>query len=265
MFNQHDQRLIRDENSVFQLVAVSVLGDREEQQDSFGYRLMDNEGFVIVCDGMGGHEGGSQASTVAVQTFLERYGQDGFGVDRNSGMIATAKVADERVCRLTNTRGERLKAGSTLVAICIEGRRLLWCAAGDSRAYLLRNGELKKLTTDHNYMSVLTEKRDVGLLNQMEFERESTRGEALISFLGVGNLSLIDYAKVPLALQQNDRIIVMSDGLYKCVTEAEIGRILDNFSNLGEALQALEAKAQRNAKSQKIVRDNMTVALINVK
>ena len=57
----------------------------------------------------------------------------------------------------------------------------------------------------------------------------------------------------------------MSDGLYKIVSDSEIARILDNFSNIGEAVQALELKVQKKAKNGTEARDNMTVALIKVK
>ena len=92
------------------------------------------------------------------------------------------------------------------------------------------------------------EKANAGLLDEEEFAKEDVRGEALISFLGIGNLALIDYSKSPLELQKDDKIIIMSDGLYKIVSDAEIARILENFNNIWEAVQALEMKAKKNAK-----------------
>lgn len=265
MFNQKDQSLIRDENDAFQLAALSVIGHREDQQDSFGHRLQQNQGLVIVADGMGGHEGGKQASELAVKTFLEGYAQSGADIARSDVLVGIAKQADQGVSQLRNEAGQLLKAGSTLVAISISARQLMWCSIGDSRAYLIRGTEMVQLTLDHNYHTVLVEKLNAGLLNQREFEIEDARGEALISFLGIGNLSLVDYSETPLQLKQDDKIIMMSDGLYKVVTEEEIARIVDNFNNIGEALQALEMKAQRNAKNNGICRDNMTVALIKIK
>ncbi len=265
MLYHRDQQLIRDENSAFQLAALSVIGDRDDQQDSFGYSLKQDEGLVVVCDGMGGHEGGKQASELAVETFLAQYAENYLHARQTDVLVETAKMTDGMIARLKNENGDLLRAGSTLIAVIVNRKRLMWCSAGDSRAYLLRNGEMVQLTQDHNYHTVLVEKMNAGLLDKNAYERENVRGEALISFLGIGNLSLVDYSKTPLELVKDDKILLMSDGLYRIVADSEIARILDNFSNIGEAVLALEMKARRNAMSSQEPRDNMTVALIKIK
>ncbi|MBR3919782.1 MAG: serine/threonine-protein phosphatase [Clostridia bacterium] len=265
MLYHSDQQLVKDENSAFQMAALSVVGDREDQQDSFGYALKQDEGLIVVCDGMGGHEGGKTASEMAVQTFLTRYSEEYIIAQQTEMLIETAKKTDAMISRLKNDQGDLLKAGSTLVSILINRKKMMWCSVGDSRAYLVREGEMVQLTQDHNYHTVLVEKLNAGLLNKAEFEKENARGEALISFLGIGNLALIDYSEIPLEIKKDDKIIIMSDGLYKIVSDSEIARILDNFNNIGEAVQALEMKAKKNAKNNDESRDNMTVVLIKIK
>lgn len=259
------QHPITDENAAFQLAALSVIGDRKEQQDSLGYALKQEEGIIVVCDGMGGHEGGKTASALAVETFLSCYTECSLPAKQMDVLLETAKKADGKIFQLRNHQGELLKAGSTLVSVIIDRKNLMWCSVGDSRAYLVRGGTLVQLTQDHNYHTVLVEKMNAGLLDEDEFRKENMRGEALISFLGIGNLSLIDYSETALALQRDDKILIMSDGLYRVVTDAEISRILENFNNIGEAVQALEMKAAKNAKNSGDSRDNMTVALIKIK
>lgn len=259
------QQLIEDSNSAFQIAVLSVIGDRAEQQDNFGYILKQDEGMVVVCDGMGGHEGGQIASETAVKEFVSRYTENEQIEKQTEVLINTAKIADAQVAQLKNEQGDLLRAGSTLVSIIINKKKLIWCSVGDSRAYLIRGGEMVQLTLDHNYHTVLVEKMNAGLINKEEFLAEDARGEALISFLGIGNLALIDYSETPLELQKDDKIIIMSDGLYKIVSDSEIARILDNFNNISEAIWALEAKAKKNVKNSAISRDNMTVALIKIK
>ena len=192
MLYHSDQQLIKDENSAFQMTALSAIGDREDQQDSSGYILKQDEGLILVCDGMGGHEGGKLASGLAVQTFLSQYSENFVISNQTDFMIDIAKKTDLAIAQLKNEQVDLLKAGSTLVAILINRRKLMWCSVGDSRAYLIRDGEMVQLTQDHNYHTVLVEKLNAGLIGESEFTQENVRGEALISFLGIGNLSLID-------------------------------------------------------------------------
>lgn len=264
LYNGNGQT-VKDENCAFQIAALSLIGDREDQQDSLGYVLRQDEGIIVVADGMGGCEGGKTASELAVKTFLSQYDENHSSVNQTEMMIATAKKTDELIAGLKNENGGLLKAGSTVVSIIINRRKLMWCSVGDSRAYLIRDNEMVQLTQDQNYHTVLIEKMNAGLLDENEFRTEDVRGEALISFLGIGNLALIDYSGTPLELKKDDKIIIMSDGLYKIVNDAEIARIVDNFSNIGEAVQALEMKAKKNVKNSDTSRDNMTVALVKIK
>ena len=71
MLYNSEQQLITDENPSFCFAALSVIGDRDEQQDSFGYSFGKEEGMIVVCDGMGGLEGGKIAGKLAVETFLD--------------------------------------------------------------------------------------------------------------------------------------------------------------------------------------------------
>ena len=91
------------------------------------------------------------------------------------------------------------------------------------------------------------------------------RGDGLTSFLGVGREMQVDINIKGIPLHSGDRILLTTDGLYKLVSDEEINRILINFSNVGEAVQALEIKAEHRAFKKRTVRDNMTVALINIK
>ena len=103
------------------------------------------------------------------------------------------------------------------------------------------------------------------MIDELEYQSKSLQGEALISFLGVNGLPKIDTNDNPFTLIKDDKILLMSDGLYKLVSNDEIGRILSNFTNIEDALNALELKAQKVSKTSKISRDNMTVALIKIK
>ena len=265
MQNHKDNFQAYDENSLFEIAIISVLGDREEQQDSVGYEIKPDEGLVVICDGMGGHDGGKLASSIAVDILTRKYLEEYPTHNIQSVLIDTVEEVDRRIASLTDDFGKPLQAGSTLVATFIRGKTLHWVSVGDSRIYLYRNGELVQATEDHVYQTLLDEKKEQGLIDELEYQNKSQQGEALISFLGVNGLPKLDTNDNPFTVIKDDKILLMSDGLYKLVTNNEIMRILSNFTNIEDALKALELKAQKASKYLRINRDNMTVALLRIK
>ena len=258
-----DTDFIFDENENYSLAISIVLGDRDEQQDCFGYDLSHEDLFVVVCDGMGGHAEGRQASSVAVDTVFSVY-NNASEEDISEFLINSTKAANDNVFRIsTNSSGA--KAGSTLVSLLIHDKYLFWNSVGDSRAYLCRNGAYIQFTRDHNYKSVLESKKNAGIISDSEYEEEIIKGEALICHLGLRTLELIDYNDSPFSLTEDDTIVIMSDGLYKVLSDAEIFSIVNNFSNASDALNALEYKAAKAAKVKNMSRDNTTIAIIKIK
>lgn len=265
MQNHKDNFQGFDENALFEVAVLSVIGGREEQQDSVGYDIRPDEGFAVICDGMGGHNGGKLASALAVDLLVKTYTEVYPAHDMHEILVDTVEEADRKVAAITDDDGNRLHAGSTVAAAFIRGHILHWVSVGDSRIYLFRNGELVQATEDHTYQLLLDERRASGEIGEEAYRTESQKGEALISFLGVNGLPRISTNDTPFPLLQGDKVLMMSDGLYKLVSDEEIGRILDNFSNIQDALKALDLKAQRAAKNSGIQRDNMTVVLIKIK
>ena len=252
-----------DENSVFEVAVLSVIGDREEQQDCAGFQIKIDEGIIAVCDGMGGHAGGQTASTLATEIFMNSYLHEYPCDDPHSLLVDTANDADRRISDLKKPSGEPLNAGSTVVAAYIKGNRLYWVSVGDSRMYILRQGEFVQTTADHNYMTLLMRQLDSGQIDSDTYEKNIPKGEALVSFLGVNGIPYIEANDIPFELISGDKILLMTDGLYKLVSDEGIKSVISNFENIVDALSALELKAKKCGKN--LARDNMTVALIRIK
>lgn len=263
MQNHKTDYILTDENSVVKIALLSVIGDREEQQDCAGVRLKNNEGLVVVCDGMGGHKGGRLAGELAVHTLLKRYAEEFPCENPRAWLLDTAADIDLAVSGLHNEAGEKLQAGSTVVAAYITGRSLYWLSVGDSRLYIFREGELVRATADHNYQSVLDRQLRSGLIDEAAYNRKIGQGEALVSFLGVNGLPYIESNDRPFDLKSGDRILLATDGLYRLISDDGICSIVNNFTNINEMVRALEMKARRCAGH--LARDNMTVAAITVK
>ena len=254
-----------EENNECKIALMSRVGDREDQQDCAGFICDDNSCMVVVCDGMGGHQGGRTASALATDMLISQYEQNKNAEYIPDFFISSSQYIDGEVAKLKDSSGNVMMAGSTMVSAIVRNKCLYWLSVGDSRLYILRNNELVQATEDHVYASVLEEKKRSGLISQDEYEKEMKQGEALVSFLGINGLPKISVNEAPFMLLEGDIVVLMSDGLYKVVPDEEIKSILLNFSNIEDALNALEMKARSIAKRNYISRDNMTVAIIKIK
>lgn len=256
---------IFDENSIYELAAQSVIGDRDEQQDCFGYEMKGSGGITVVCDGMGGHDGGRLASTRSTESILKIYNENYPCNDHRKLLTDAAYDIDESVAMLKNDNGEKMRAGSTISAVLIENKRMTWLSVGDSRIYLFRNDELKQLTRDHNYKLDLDERLKNGKIDKEYYDSEISQGGTLVSFMGAGRLAMIDCNEQEFELLSEDKILITSDGLYKTLSEDSIRSLLSNFTNIRQAATAIESKANRLAKNTKTCRDNTTFVIIRVK
>ena len=263
--SEKGKRIDCKENNIMQLAILSVIGDRNEQQDAFGYDIKDDSAIVTVCDGMGGHMGGRLAGQTSVNCIIEEYMKLYPNVNVPVFLRDIADEADRRVSSLTDTKGTLLNAGSTMVAVVLWGNDFYWSSVGDSRLYMLRNNEFVQVTVDHNYKEYLKEKLSTGEISREEYDKEIVNGEALINYIGVGRIQITDHNDTPLKTEKDDIFLLMSDGLYKMLSDNEIKSIIDNFSNPNDALNLFDSEAEKKASEKKLTRDNMTVAIIKIK
>ena len=253
------------ENDICELATVSVIGDRKAQEDCFGHKTTEQSLLLCVCDGMGGYTGGSVASTTAVKTILHGFEEQKTVVDPAVMLSNLTVSANEAVSALHRTIEDAPNAGSTLVLVYIADGRLYWSAVGDSRLYIWRKREFIQTTKDQNYHTVLKEKRSAGEISEDEFLQGQTRGDALVNYLGIGTLNLVDYNKEPLRLKSGDQLLICTDGLYRILTDEEISKILNANNDAKTTLQMIEFLVRKKASEKNKRRDNMTVSLIKIK
>jgi PPM family protein phosphatase len=202
---------------------------RERNEDS----VLVDPPLYVVADGMGGHRGGQVASQVALETMGE-LAAEGPGsladhVRRANRAVWDRSVEDERLSGM----------GTTLTAARIDGGSALIAHVGDSRAYLLRDGMLRQLTTDHT------------LVDRMVKSGEITEAEAdvhphknvLTRALGTDEQVEVDEDSI--ALLDGDRLLLCSDGLTGMVTEDQIQAILENSDHPQQAADRLVKAANR--------------------
>ena len=259
-----DEYSYYEENQILKLCIQSILGDRAEQQDASGYVMLPDGAMVVVCDGMGGHDGGRYASNATVDVFVKAFKStdDEYGIPHK--LIRAIDDADGEVYALRNQDGSRMNAGSTVVAVRVQGSRLNWGAAGDSRIYIFRNEELCIANESHTYKWKLDRQLLSGEISDEEYRMQLPFGEQLVSYVGTGYADLMpmDVNGTPFILMNGDRILLATDGLFKILKDEEIRNILMNFKDIKEAARALINKTKRKGDGHL---DNVTIAVIEIK
>lgn len=228
---------------LYDVAIMSGIGKRESQQDA-GYVYADDNGVLaIVCDGMGGIAGGQIASATAVTAYLQKCKYN-FDANTMSGNYLWRQNAiidvDDIVYSLKDEDGNRMGAGTTLLSIIIENNKLYWLSVGDSRIYIIRNNEMVQVTTDHNYFHILKSKKENNEISDEEFLTELVNGEALVSYLGMGGLELIDVNEIPFILQSGDIILLCTDGMYRNINEEILKGIIRTSSDMEDVAYRIE-------------------------
>lgn len=216
------------EEQELNICSSSIIGSRKYQQDKIEYCLRQDEFLGAVCDGMGGMTGGELASKLAIELLMEQFQNMPYPIlDVPSFLCQAAKKIDLEVANLENETGEPIRSGTTIVAVYIYQGKLYYMSVGDSKIYVIRDKKMVSITREHNYKLVLDQSLRENAISKEEYQEEIKRGEALISYLGMGNIRLIDINQMPFLLQKEDMILLCSDGLYKSFSDREIQNILE--------------------------------------
>jgi len=244
-----------------EVVMRSDIGRRAEQQDH-AYAFQGNEtAYAIVCDGMGGAENGALASRLAIDSMRNRLLQYLESGKQIPVQVFLEESLDALDLEVTHRIG-RMKGGTTAVMTYLEEGKLYWASVGDSRLYRFRNGEIRQLTRDHNYFLRLDEELKSGEITREYYEQEAEKGEALISFLGIGGISVLDLTKEPQRLQKGDILLLTSDGLYKALPKELIQHVLRSRAALTEKADTLISQIRLMKKTVGL--DNTTFILVQI-
>lgn len=244
----------------------TATGNREYQQDAVfvtpGKKLAANRKVRVmaaVCDGMGGMTDGGLASRTAIQMLQNGFAriEKDFTVHIPAFFEQGIRAIDRTIYNFPKENGKG--SGTTMVAAVAEDNHLYWASVGDSRIYILRGRDMYQVTRDHNYMLRLQEMVDRGEMTLQEAQSKKQK-EALISFLGIGNVSLMDIQREPFEMRMGDIVLLCSDGITKTLPDAQIRDIIQNDAvDMKEKAKILvEAAVRGNTHSQ----DNTSVAII---
>jgi protein phosphatase len=209
------------------------------------------KGFLaIVADGMGGHAAGEVASQLAVETVSKTYYQREESPEESLFLALTK--ANRAIWQTAGRNSRQRGMGTTCTAVAICNNRLYLAHVGDSRFYILKNGQLLQLSTDHTYVQSLVAQ---GVITTAEAEKHPDRN-VLTRAMGTHNKVEIDVAVLSQTFRDEDRLLLCTDGLYDYLSSDEIAQLL-LIPTLNEAAQQLvELAKQRGG------HDNITVLLV---
>lgn len=224
-------------------------------------------GLFVVADGMGGHVAGEVASRVAVdsiETFIEQTRnineqstwpfpfEPELSLDGNR-IKAAFRLANRRIGAAMATERELRGMATTASAVLIGGRASVVAHVGDSRVYVLRRGELQRLTHDHSWVE---EQVRAGTMDPSSARQHPWRNVVTRALAG-GEDPDIDIREV--SLEQGDRLLLCSDGLFSVVSDEQIGRLLGLDVELAQVSQKLIDAANEAGGP-----DNITTLLVQI-
>ena len=241
-------------SGVIQAGKLHYQGDRESQQDCMAVSPLEmyaSQGVLaVVADGMGGLSDGDQMSQAAVTAMME-----GFLNARECDPLALTIRANQAVNALLGPA--RLgNSGTTLVAGIARDGLFRYVSVGDSRICLFRRGSLIQLNREHIFRNELATRAVNGMGTLWDAETHPKAG-GLTSYLGMGELKYVDIPAEPLRLERGDKVILMSDGVYNALTQAELESALglSAQSAADTIARMIQAKAYRN-------QDNYTAIIL---
>ena len=201
----------------FSVYQISRKGGREKNEDRMGYCYTRDSGLFALADGMGGHPEGEMASQLALQTMAALYQRDAKPklADPIRFLQDAIMAGHHQLLRYASERGLMDTPRTTIIACIMQGNMAYWAHCGDSRLYFVRGDKLIARTRDHSYSELQNTLSSVVPLN------ERYNRNVLFTCLGSPGKPVVDTAG-PLMLQEGDRILLCSDGLWGTVEDEAI-------------------------------------------
>jgi len=236
---------------------LTLLGDREQNQDRATIAIDDEVAFLVVADGMGGHAEGERAAETASKSMLDQFWQSARPILDPQGFlqIAVARAHDD-VVRLGAGRALDARPRATCAACVVQNGTAHWAHVGDSRVYLIRDGAVHERTRDHSHVEVLLQE---GLITEDEVSGHPMRnfvecclgGDAALPEMSVTNSR---------KLSVGDVLLLCTDGFWSGLDETSIASL--HSAPDDELAGALQALGERAVKVSAPYSDNTTAVAL---
>lgn len=218
-----------------------------------------NAGIYVVADGMGGHAAGEIASALAVQAAANSIAEQlialasasGDVTDEGLGALIKTAVEEANLAVYKESRRRQNDMGTTMTLALVVGDRCVIGNVGDSRTYLVRDGELKRISKDHSLVMRLV---DLGQISEDEIYTHPHRSAILRS---LGEKPNVETDLFPLRLLPGDTLFLCSDGQWEMVRNPRMQEVITTVDDPQAAANQLVDEANQNGGE-----DNITVVLV---
>ena len=236
----------------------SRIGGRQENQDYAGVRDTAIGLLVVVCDGMGGMQGGKIASTTAVTTIMSFFEN----IDKQADPAMTLVKAINEANALIIAKGQadpNLRGmGTTVTALLKTPKSAVVAHVGDSRIYQFRGGTKVFRTFDHSMVFEMVKKK---VLTE-EQARLSAQSNVILKALGVKPEVEVECQEIPYL--KGDRFVLCSDGFWGAMPEDEFIALVTKKANANQVLNTTANKVEAIGKEKGGDYDNLTAAIVEM-
>jgi serine/threonine protein phosphatase PrpC len=234
---------------------------RKVNEDSFLSKKLEgleNTYLHIVADGMGGHNAGEVASSMAVKEIAEYIGENIDELKREDKEIqdlirSSILYANEKVYKTSIVKSNCLGMGTTLSMVLLKENKAFIGHVGDSRVYLIRGKSITRLTEDHSLVAELVKS---GTIKPEEADHHPQKN---VITRALGTEYTLEPDIIQYEMDSGDFILICTDGLSNTVNEEEIAATIANSSDIEEACGLLLEKAKGNGGY-----DNITAVIIQM-
>jgi len=208
---------------------------------------------AVIADGMGGYEGGQEASRLAVETVRHFY-ESRFDGSAQATLLDAFGAAHENIQRYAHDHPQFHGMGTTCTALSIVERELCFAHIGDTRVYLVRPDTVSRLTRDHSYVGRLVES---GIVRSEDAESHPQR-HILTAALGSGREIVPDAPEKPVLLEPGDTIVLCTDGLWSLVGEQDLARTVRSNTPSDSCRELVNLALERGGP------DNVTLLVLHI-
>ena len=236
---------------------LSLVGNREENQDRVAIAGGDGSVLLVVVDGMGGHADGAQAAEVALRTMVGAFWEASRPLFDPEGFLhLTMGLAHEAVVALGQGLAPDIRPRATCAVCLIQGSSAYWAHIGDSRVYLIRNGAVVDRTRDHSHVELLLR---AGRITETQAAAHPMRNYVECCIGGDPVLPEMSLSGRR-SLQAGDVVLLCSDGFWTGLADTQIAGI---GQARGSGLKAsLADLGERAVQATAPLADNTTAAAV---